>query len=165
MRSSTDLHSRLHLLASPAFLLAVPLLVANDWIFKPQFPGLVTGKLSDFPGLFGLGFLVAALGPRQHVLPIEGDSLLGIAKARQWISRDSVINLSSVNRPLSLYVEADSLRCTGQVVVDVRVDNGLAFVALRAISVDYECGVRRRVDSLPQFFERFVIAPILQANR
>ncbi|HSO31586.1 MAG TPA: hypothetical protein VLT33_03690 [Labilithrix sp.] len=44
-------------------LLAVALLIVNDHVLKHQFPGFVTGKLSDFAGLFFFPLLlVDALG-------------------------------------------------------------------------------------------------------
>ena len=33
-------------------LVAVAVLVSNDHVLKQHFPGLITGKLSDFAGLF-----------------------------------------------------------------------------------------------------------------
>jgi hypothetical protein len=54
---------RFAIAASPAFIVAVLLLLANDHILKAVFPGLVTGKLSDLSGLFIVGTLVVALAP------------------------------------------------------------------------------------------------------
>ena len=52
-------------LARPSVVLALGLLIANDHLFKQQFPGWVTGKLSDAAGLFVLGALLAWLLPRR----------------------------------------------------------------------------------------------------
>ncbi len=52
-------------LARPAVVVALGLLIANDQVFKLQFPGWVTGKLSDAAGLFVLGALLAWLWPRK----------------------------------------------------------------------------------------------------
>lgn len=47
----------------PITLLAVLLLVVNDWVLKSQFPGAVTGKISDVAGLiFAPVVLTAAIG-------------------------------------------------------------------------------------------------------
>ncbi len=56
---------RNRLLAKPAIVLALGVLIANDHVFKQQFPGWVTGKLSDAAGLFVLGALIAWLRPRR----------------------------------------------------------------------------------------------------
>jgi hypothetical protein len=47
----------------PLTLVAVALLVVNDWVLKPIWPGWVTGKLSDVGGLaFAPVVLSAAIG-------------------------------------------------------------------------------------------------------
>jgi len=56
--------SRLGQLASPAFIVALALLVLNDFALKPLFHNALTGKLSDFAGLFALTLFVATLWPR-----------------------------------------------------------------------------------------------------
>jgi hypothetical protein len=50
-------------LTSPVFMLAVALLVLNDWVLKAAVGSWWTGKLSDFAGLFALATLVSALLP------------------------------------------------------------------------------------------------------
>ena len=52
---------RLHLLIRPAFLLALLVLLLNDHFLKTAFPGWLTGKLSDFAGLFVLPVLIYAI--------------------------------------------------------------------------------------------------------
>ncbi len=52
-------------LGSPAFIIAVLILVLNDWYFKQTFHNGLTGKLSDFAGLFAFPFLLSALFPRK----------------------------------------------------------------------------------------------------
>lgn len=54
------------LLASPAFVLALLLLVANDLVLKPAFGNWVTGKLSDVAGLFAWALFWCALAPRRR---------------------------------------------------------------------------------------------------
>jgi hypothetical protein len=49
------------LLTHPLCLAAIGLMLANDFILKPLAPSWLTGKLSDFAGLFFLPFLLAAL--------------------------------------------------------------------------------------------------------
>jgi len=59
---------RLESLASPAFIAALALLVLNDFALKPLFHNALTGKLSDFAGLFALTLFVATLWPRYRHL-------------------------------------------------------------------------------------------------
>ena len=54
------------LLTSPFFLIAVGLLVLNDWVLKPAFGNWATGKLSDFAGLAAFAMFWAALLPRHR---------------------------------------------------------------------------------------------------
>lgn len=54
------------ILTSPAFVLAVALLVLNDWVLKPAFGGWLTGKLSDLSGLFAFSLFWVALLPRHR---------------------------------------------------------------------------------------------------
>ena len=46
----------LHKTAHPVFLLSVTLLILNDWFLKYTFHNALTGKLSDFAGLFAFPF-------------------------------------------------------------------------------------------------------------
>jgi hypothetical protein len=63
------LHSdRLESLASPAFIAALALLVVNDVALKPLFHNVLTGKLSDFAGLFALTLFATTLWPRYRRL-------------------------------------------------------------------------------------------------
>ena len=48
-------------LLDPAIIGALLLTFANDHYLKYQFPGFVTGKISDFAGLFFFPFFVSAL--------------------------------------------------------------------------------------------------------
>jgi len=55
--------NRLEELPSPAFIASLALLVLNDFVLKPVFHNALTGKLSDFAGLFALTLFVATLCP------------------------------------------------------------------------------------------------------
>jgi hypothetical protein len=52
-------------LGNPAFIAAVFILILNDWYLKQTFHNDLTGKMSDFAGLFAFPFLLAALLPRK----------------------------------------------------------------------------------------------------
>lgn len=45
-------HTKVELLSSRLFILGLILLLSNDFIFKPLFHNYLTGKISDFAGLF-----------------------------------------------------------------------------------------------------------------
>lgn len=55
------------LLTDPVLLCAVALLLANDFVLKPLFHNALTGKLSDFAGLFAFPLFWTALLPRHKV--------------------------------------------------------------------------------------------------
>jgi hypothetical protein len=52
-------------LGNPVFIVSVFLLVLNDWCLKQAYSNCVTGKLSDFAGLFAFAFFVSAFFPKQ----------------------------------------------------------------------------------------------------
>jgi len=56
----------------PVFILSLTLLILNDWFFKTAFHNEITGKLSDFAGLFAFPFLISSLFPKHkksiHIL-------------------------------------------------------------------------------------------------
>lgn len=57
---------RLENLLSPGFLIALALLLINDHLLKSWFHNSLTGKLSDFAGLFSLTIFVFTLWPRRQ---------------------------------------------------------------------------------------------------
>ncbi len=56
---------RTKLFCSPSFLIALMLLLLNDFILKGYYGNWLTGKLSDFSGLFVFSLFWAALIPKQ----------------------------------------------------------------------------------------------------
>lgn len=52
----------------PVFILSLSLLILNDWFFKTAFHNEITGKLSDFAGLFAFPFLLSILFPKHKKL-------------------------------------------------------------------------------------------------
>lgn len=59
---------RLDLLTAPAFLLALAVLLLNDWVWKAEYGNWFTGKLSDFAGLFVFPIFWAAIFPKHKRL-------------------------------------------------------------------------------------------------
>ncbi|MCC7361577.1 MAG: hypothetical protein IT317_18980 [Anaerolineales bacterium] len=70
----------LRALGHPASLAAIGLLLLNDHVLKAAYPSWVTGKLSDFAGLFFFPFLLIAIG----AFPARS---LGQDQARSWLPR------------------------------------------------------------------------------
>ncbi len=66
------------LLAAPV-LLAILVTALNDHVFKAAFPGFVTGKISDFSGLFFFPFLITALIGIRRVAWAAAIAALGFA--------------------------------------------------------------------------------------
>jgi hypothetical protein len=54
-------------LGNPIFIIALILLILNDWYLKQTYSNGFTGKLSDFAGLFAFPFLLSALLRRHAV--------------------------------------------------------------------------------------------------
>jgi len=50
-------------LQHPVFIISIALLIINDFYFKQTFGNAVTGKLSDFTGLFAFPFFLSCLFP------------------------------------------------------------------------------------------------------
>ena len=45
------------------FIVVLAVLLLNDWWLKSQYPGVITGKLSDFSGLAVVAMLLLAVFP------------------------------------------------------------------------------------------------------
>ena len=60
MNSNQNFKTDLIALSHPLMLLSILILLINDHILKVYAPSLLTGKLSDFAGLFFFPFIVAA---------------------------------------------------------------------------------------------------------
>ena len=59
---------RLDLLTTPAFLAGLALLLLNDWVLKAEYGNWLTGKLSDFAGLFVFPIFWTAIFPKHKRL-------------------------------------------------------------------------------------------------
>ncbi|CAN7550946.1 hypothetical protein LJR143_003813 [Pseudoxanthomonas sp. LjRoot143] len=64
----STLHARLNALLHPAFVSALVVLVVNDHLLKAAFHNAVTGKLSDFAGVFTFAYFLGVLAGRRLVL-------------------------------------------------------------------------------------------------
>ncbi|MCV9386394.1 hypothetical protein [Reichenbachiella ulvae] len=57
-------NSRIDILGSPLFLLGLAILILNDFVLKYEYSNVLTGKLSDFTGLFIFPIFFSALFPK-----------------------------------------------------------------------------------------------------
>lgn len=61
-------------LGHPLFLFSLLALIVNDWYLKAAYPNALTGKISDFAGLFAFPYFFSALFPKQsaniHLLTV-----------------------------------------------------------------------------------------------
>jgi hypothetical protein len=74
----------LNRLGSPLFLVSLVLLLLNDFVLKPNWPGFLTGKLSDFAGLFAFGFFWCSLAPSRKRLVLISLALFFIWWKSAW---------------------------------------------------------------------------------
>lgn len=74
--------NKLATLVNPVFLFSLVILLLNDIFLKYQFPNFLTGKLSDFAGLFAFSFFLFAFFPKHKKIV----SLLIIAFFIFWKS-------------------------------------------------------------------------------
>lgn len=112
----------------PVALLAVLVLVVNDWVLKPRFHGAVTGKLSDVAGLaFAPVVLTAAIGlllafaarlgarvdpsltRRRLLLCIVATGASFAAVKLSPTAADVMVRVLSVVRPASIYLDRTDL--------------------------------------------------------
>jgi hypothetical protein len=77
------------MLTSPAFVFAVITLLVNDFVLKQLFPGVITGKLSDFAGLFAFAVFGSAWLPARrlavHVATGAGFAIWKSPLVQPWI--------------------------------------------------------------------------------
>ena len=95
----------LFLSTSPAFLIAVAVLLLNDWILKDAFANWATGKLSDFAGLFAFAFFWGALLPRRRG-PVVGMTAVAFMIWKSPLSTDAVTVWNAIGAwPLARVVD------------------------------------------------------------
>lgn len=72
------------ILVSAPFCAAVALLLLNDFVLKSVAPGLITGKLSDFAGLFALGLFLLVILPAPSEVVLLGLAALFVFWKSAW---------------------------------------------------------------------------------
>lgn len=125
-----------HSLGNPVFLMAVVILLLNDFIWKYTFSNDLTGKLSDFTGLFAFPFFFSALWPR-HRMAIHVFTAIFFIYWKSGASGPLILLCQSVKLPI-------------QRTVDV-TDN----MALVSIVLSYHSG--NKTYSIPVFARKIVM--------
>jgi hypothetical protein len=97
--NTNSLRASLACLAHPATLASIGLLLLNDQFLKAAAPSWLTGKLSDFAGLFFFPFLLAALigglAALVHPLPARVVGPLAIVVTAAWFSAVKTVPLAN----------------------------------------------------------------------
>ena len=86
------------LLASPIFAVSILLLIVNDHVLKAEWPGLVTGKLSDIAGVAMIAVLLTAVLGRVSVAVATTAVGFGLLKTVPTVAEWSAPVLGGVTR-------------------------------------------------------------------
>lgn len=95
----------LEVFAQPCFLAALLVLIANDWYLKSHYPNWLTGKLSDFAGLYVFAQFIAALSGVRIVWVAAASAVLFIV----WKSplASPLIEFANIYSPLRIHRTVD----------------------------------------------------------
>lgn len=110
---------RLDLLTSPLFMVSLLALVANDHLFKTLVPGMVTGKLSDFAGVFAFTLFWSALLPAWR-MPVSLAIAAAFAAWKLPVSQ-SAIDFWNAHVPLPIGRTSDPSDLLALVMVPLAV--------------------------------------------
>ena len=100
------------------YLVALTILLLNDHVLKALFPGFLTGKLSDFAGVFVLAVFLAAFVPRVPACIAAGllfvwwksplsDPFIAVLP---WeTTRDEYVHLADLTEYVERQIEVDAL--------------------------------------------------------
>jgi hypothetical protein len=130
-----------NLILLPSSLAAVALLGLNDHVLKAQFPGFLTGKLSDFAGLYFFPFFL--LSTAATLVPAAGSKrALGVAC---WLTAlvFSGVNLFPGISELYEHFVASIWHELGRTRPVVHVADGEDLIALPMAGLAYWVGSRR----------------------
>ena len=92
---------RFDLLRSPLLLLAVGVLLLNDFVLKAAFHHWLTGKLSDVAGLAAFTIFWCAIWPR-HVWTVGGCIAVVVRRSGSRRTRRSLIEAANAGLPFTI---------------------------------------------------------------
>ena len=125
------------------FVVSLALLLANDLYLKLEYPGLITGKLSDVSGIFLVTYLAIGVFPRAK-LPL---SALVAVLFVIWKSPFSQGAIDTINSNISVNIG--------------RVVDYSDLLALAAIPLAWVCAARCSDFEAPRFWKRVFATPIV----
>jgi hypothetical protein len=159
---SAPLSLRLTRLLHPAFLCALTLLIANDWLFKPLFHNALTGKLSDVAGVFAFAYFWSVAAGRRHTTihvlvgiafaiwksplsqpAIDAWNALGLMPIARVVDAGDLLALAVLPLSWWMTVKADKTKATTHAeTTAARVSKfviaGIALVAFTATSKQFD---------------------------
>lgn len=91
-------------LGNPFFITAVLVLILNDWYLKASFHNALTGKLSDFAGLFAFAYFLSALWPRRVML-VHVVTLVLFMAWKSPLAQPFIDSLNGLGIPVSRVVD------------------------------------------------------------
>ena len=92
----------------PSFIISLLLLAINDHYLKYEYPGWFTGKLSDFVGIYALGYLLYRLFPDKIRL-ISVSLILGFIWWKSPLSSTIISYINAINLPINRVVDYTDL--------------------------------------------------------
>ncbi len=125
------------------FVVSLALLLANDLYLKLEYPGLITGKLSDVSGIFLVTYSSIGVFPKAK-LPLS--VLVGVLFAI-WKSPTSQWAIDAINSNISVSIG--------------RVVDCSDLLALAVIPLAWVCTARCLDFETPRFGKRVIAAPIV----
>ena len=147
MEKLSSIRVGLNRLASAAgswpFVVSLALLLANDLYLKLEYPGLITGKLSDVSGIFLVSYLSIGVFPRAKLLL---SALVAVLFAI-WKSPASQWAIDTINLNMSANIG--------------RVVDYSDLLALAAIPLAWVCTARCLDCEPPRLWRRVIATPII----
>ena len=125
------------------FVVSLALLLANDLYLKLEYPGLITGKLSDVAGIFLVTYLSVGVFPRAR---LALSALVAVLFAI-WKSPASQWAIDTINSHLTVNIG--------------RVVDYTDMLALAAIPLAWVCAARRSDFQISRRWNRVIAAPIV----
>lgn len=125
------------------FVVSLALLLANDLYLKLEYPGLITGKLSDVSGIFLVTYLSIGLFPRAKLPLSAAVAVLFVV----WKLPVSQWAIDTINSNISVRIG--------------RVVDYSDLLALAAIPLAWACAARCSDSESPRFWKRAIATPIV----
>lgn len=125
------------------FVISLAMLLANDLYLKLEYPGLITGKLSDVSGIFLIAYFLIRVFPRARLLL----SALVVVLFALWKSPISQWAIDTINSNISVNIG--------------RVVDYSDLLTLAAIPLAWVCAARCSNVEPPRHWRRVVATPVL----